>query len=325
MDLPVTGGLPGRIGGPGRAAGRGSFEDLSFVVVGAYVMDCFAETSQLPVWGRECEAHAIRTSPGGKALNQAVALARLGAQVAAVGAVGDDGIGRDVLATLGRERVDVRWVDVRDGAATTICLCFVSDEGDSAIVWHIDDDVAVMPETVRAAAPAFERADAALVTFEPPVSAVAEAIRSARGCGARVFVQPAPRLANPAEAAAVPWGQVDVVMPNEIEARALLKAGHDLPADELGSALAHELGVPVVVVTLGEAGCLVHEEGTSRRYPAQQAVAVDTTGAGDAFAASFAAHLVAGDAVADAVAAAQAAGAWAIGHPGGHESMPRRD
>jgi ribokinase len=219
--------------------------------------------------------------------------------------VGGDGIGRDVLAALGRERVDIHWVDVRDGAATTICLCFVSDEGDSAIVWHIDDDVAVMPETVCAAAPAFERADAALITFEPPVTAVAEAIGSARSCGARVFVQPAPRLADPAEASAIPWDQVDVVIPNEIEARALLKAGHDLPAAELGGALARELGIPVVVVTLGETGCLVHEDGTSRRYPAQQAVAVDTTGAGDAFAASFAAHLAAGWAVADAVEAAK--------------------
>jgi len=111
-------------------------------------------------------------------------------------------------------------------------------------------------------------------------------------------------------------------MPNEIEARALLKAGHGLPAGELGGALGRELGIPVVVVTLGEAGCLVHEDGTSRRYPAQQAVAVDTTGAGDAFAASFAAHLAAGWAVADAVEAAQAAAAWAVSRPGGHESMP---
>jgi hypothetical protein len=47
---------------------------------------------------------------------------------------------------------------------------------------------------------------------------------------------------------------VDVVMPNEIEARALLKDGHDLPADELGGALARGLGVPIVVVTLGERG-----------------------------------------------------------------------
>jgi len=208
--------------------------------------------------------------------------------------------------------------------ATTVCLCFVSDDGDSAIVWHIDDDVAVTPETVRAAAPAFERADAVLITFEPPVAAVAEAIGSARRGGARVFLQPAPPLAEPTEAVLVPWDQVDVLIPNEIEARALLKDGDDLPVDGLAGALSRELGIPIVVVTLGEAGCLVHEARASRKYPARQAVVVDTTGAGDAFAATLAAHLTAGESVAEAVDAAGAAAAQAIGRPGGYESMPGR-
>src|SRR6266567_2566850 len=86
-------------------------EELRFVVVGAYVADCFVNTAHLPAWGHEYEARSIRTSPGGKALNQTVALARLGAQVTAVGAVGDDGLGRDVLAALARERIDVNWIE----------------------------------------------------------------------------------------------------------------------------------------------------------------------------------------------------------------------
>ena len=55
-------------------------EELRFVVVGAYVADCFVSVSRLPVWDEEYEARSIRTTPGGKALNQAVALARLGTQ-----------------------------------------------------------------------------------------------------------------------------------------------------------------------------------------------------------------------------------------------------
>ena len=147
--------------------------------MGAYVVDCFVNTPRLPAWGQEYEARSIRTSPGGKALNQAVALARLGAQVAAVGVVGEDGLGRDVIAALGRERVDVQWVEVRADAATTVCLCFVGDDGESAIVWHIDDEVAVRPENVRAAEPAIERADAVLMTFELPVPAMRETIDAA--------------------------------------------------------------------------------------------------------------------------------------------------
>jgi ribokinase len=299
-------------------------QDLRFVVIGAYVADCFVNTPVLPAWGEEYEARSIRTSPGGKALNQAVALARLGTQVTAVGAVGDDGTGRDVLAALARERVDISWVDSRVGAATTICLCFVSDDGDSAIVWHIDDGMAVTPETVQAAAPAIERADAALTTFEMPAESVLESIRSAKRHGCQVFVQPAPALGDPEAAAALPWDQVDVLVPNETEARALLRSDRacDMPADDLAGALAAELGVSTVVVTLGASGCVAHAAGASRRYPAHTTVPVDTTGASDAFMATLAAYLTAGVPESGAIDAAQAAAALAIQRAGGHESMP---
>ena len=313
---------PGAGGSAGRSPALRSLAELRFVVVGTYVADCFVNTSRLPAWGHEYEAHSIRTSPGGKALNQAVALARLGARVMAVGAVGDDGIGQDVLGSLRRERVDISWIDVRDDVATSICLCFVSDHGDSAIVWHIDDDVTVMPETVRAAGAAIEHADAVLVTFEVPVPTIREAISAARRSGTRVFVAPAPPLANPVDAASLPWDQVDVVVPNENEARALLAGGRNVPADELAGALSGELGVPTVAVTLGAAGCALHAAGKSRHYPAHQVVPIDTTGAGDAFMATFAAHLTAGASGPDAVDAAQSAAAWAVQRAGSHGSMP---
>jgi ribokinase len=92
--------------------------ELRFAVVGAYVADCLVRTPRIPGWGEEILARSIRTAPGGKALNQAVALARLGARVSAVGVVGDDGVGRDVLAALGREGIDADGVERRAGVPT---------------------------------------------------------------------------------------------------------------------------------------------------------------------------------------------------------------
>lgn len=299
-----------------------SFAELRFAVVGTYVADCLVKTGRLPAWGHEYEARSVRLLPGGKALNQAIALARLGVQVSTVGVVGADGVGRDVLGALQRERVDISWMESREDAATSICLCLVGDEGESAILWHIDDAAAVLPDTVNAAAPAVERADAVLVTFEVPVPTVRAAIDASSSGDARVFVAPAPVLANPADAASLPWDQVDVLVPNEIEARALLDANHDVPAGELAGALSRELGVPTVAVTLGGSGCALHVSGLSRHYPAHQAVAVDTTGAGDAFTATFAAYLTAGASGPEAVDAAQAAAARAVQHAGGHDSRP---
>lgn len=311
--------VPGSAGG---SSGLRPFSELRFVVVGAYVVDCFVNTPRLPAWGQEHQARSIRTSPGGKALNQAVALARLGAQVSAVGVVGQDGLGRDVMAALRREWVDVQWVETRADTATTVCLCFVGDDGESAIVWHIDNEVAVRPENVRTAGPAIGRADAVLMTFELPVPTMRATIDAGRRCGARVIVQPAPMVADPAAVGSLPWDYVDVLVPNEIEARALLNGGADLAADLLAGELSRHLSVPAVVVTLGEAGCVVHADGVSRLYPAPRAVPVDTTGASDAFTAVYAAGLAAGRTVPDAIKAAQVAAALAIEHPGGHESMP---
>ncbi len=299
--------------------------NLRFAVVGAYVADCLVATARLAAWGLEYEADSVRMAPGGKALNQAVALARLGARVTAIGTVGGDGLGQDIVSALAREGIDAGGMEVRAGAATPVCVCFASPAGETSFAWHIAEEVAVTPGTVRAAENAVRRADALLLTFELPAPAIGEAITLAHRCGTRVFVQPAPPLAGRGGYTAVPWHQVDVLVPNQAEALAILEAAGCDPgprAGDLAAALAAELAVPAVVVTLGESGCVAHSCGASRRYPAHPAVPVDTTGASDAFAASLAASLVAGAPEADAVAAAAAAAAWAIGQRGGYESMP---
>jgi len=297
---------------------------LRFAVVGAYVTDCFVRTPTLPQWGTEYEVRSVRTSPGGKALNQAVALARLGASVTAVGVVGDDGCGHEVLAALRREGVDVAGVERRVNVSTGVCVCLVSDEGSSAILWHIDDDVAVLPGTIDAAE-AISRADAVLLTFEMPPESVRKAIDVASGHGARVVVQPAPpMLSDYGAALSLPWDRVDVLVSNEDEARTLLTVWDvGQPGVLLADGLAQRFGVPKVAVTLGASGCVLHAGGRSRHWlPPDEVAAVDTTGAGDAFAATFVAHLCAGATDEDAAHAAQAAAGQAIQRPGGYESMP---
>ena len=300
--------------------------ELHFVVIGAYVADCFVAAPRLPRWGEEYEVRSIRTSPGGKALNQAVALARLGAHVSAIGTIGEDGLGCDIMSALTREGIDTEFFNTCEKAATSICICFVGNNGQTSFVWHIDEGVAVTPEIVRAAEPALRRADAVLVTFEAPVPTIREVLKLTHRGDAQVFLQPAPPLANRSAAATLPWGNVDVLVPNETEARAILEGigvkRQDLQEADLADALASELGVPLVVVTLGESGCVSNSSGVAHRYPAQHTAPVDTTGASDAFTATLAAHLVGGRSEMVAIEAATAAAATSISRHGGHESMP---
>jgi ribokinase len=239
--------------------------------------------------------------------------------------VGDDGLGRDVLTTLINASIDVSSVPVREKAATTVCVCFVGDDGQTSFVWHIDESVIVTREMVQKAESGIRKCDAVLVTFELPLSTINEAICRAHGCGVRVFLNPAPPLAVPTEAASIPWSKVDVLVPNEAEGRAILNGiGHAdrVPTDGLAQVLASELAVPTVVVTLGELGCVAYSKGKTYRYPAHPATVVDTTGASDAFTANLAACLTGGVPEEVAIQVASAAAAWSVGRPGGHESMP---
>ena len=276
-----------------------------------------------PAWGEEYEARSVRTSPGGKALNQAVALTRLGTRVTAVGVVGDDSVGRDILAALEREGVDAGDIECRTNVATGVCVVLVSDTGENAIVWHIDDDVAVTVPTVHGAAQAMESADAVLITFEMPARSLQQATCRASISQSLVIVQPAPPLIDRSAARSLPWDLVDVLVSNEAEARTLLPSDQeDVPTRQLAGAVSEELGVSTAVVTLGASGCVAHSENTSRHYPAHEVTAVDTTGTGDAFAATFAAYLAAGGALASAMTEGQRAAALAVQREGARESMP---
>jgi ribokinase len=137
-----------------------------FVVIGAYVADCLIRTPQLPGWGEHVRADAIRTTPGGKALNQAVTLARGDARVTAVGIVGDDAFGRDLVASLAAEHIDTTALTVHPSAPTPVCLVFTRPDGQNATVWRIAEEMTVGPDDIRQAKTEIADADAVLITFE---------------------------------------------------------------------------------------------------------------------------------------------------------------
>lgn len=257
---------------------------LRFVVIGAYVTDCLIHTPRLPAWGDDMKAQSIRTVPGGKGLNQAVTLARLGAHVAAVGVVGSDAMGSGILATLAAEGIDTATMATHPSAPTPVCLVFTRDDGENAIIWRVPDELNITADIVGRAADAISAADAVLITFETP-EPIREAAEIAKDTGTRVVLNPAPLPTDPSTLVDVPWEQVDILVPNEAEARAILPAGHPArtgPADQLPEALATTLGTPLVCATIAESGCALFDGMTTRTYPAHPADVIDTTAASDA-------------------------------------------
>jgi ribokinase len=274
------------------------------VVVGSVNLDIVAEVDRPPRPGETVLARAHTTVHGGKGGNQAVAAARLGADVYVVGCVGRDAHGDELRRGLAEEGIDVTFLATSD-SPTGMASITVDPSGENTIVvgTGANDDVDLPPDVLALLA----RADVVLSQLEIPISVVADAAAATRG----VFIL------NAAPAAELPDSlrrTIDVLVANEHEITAI--AGAPDPDTIRG------LGIATVVVTLGSRGAQVVTTGDTAFVPAPDVPVRDTTGAGDAFCGALATGLDTGLDVFDAAAAAVVAGSLATTMVGARSAMP---
>ncbi len=294
---------------------------MKIAVVGSYGVGMTMRVPTAPARGETVTGGSYSFGPGGKGSNQAIAAARLGADVSLLTAVGDDALGHDAQRLWGDEGVTVSHL-VIGGQATMVGFIVVESDGENRIViapGALDD---LRPHHVEAFRDEIRSADLLVVSMEIPLNVVTTALRTARQEGTRTLLNPAPALPLPEEV----WKLVDVITPNRIEAPVVLglPPDHGLSDGELVVRLQQRCS-GIAVLTLGADGCLVHDGTSSAAVPAVRAPAVvDTTGAGDAFTAALAVALVEGRPLPDAVRCAASAGAHAVGVTGVIDALPRR-
>lgn len=292
------------------------------VVVGSSNTDMIVQTPRLPSPGETVLGGRFSVVPGGKGANQAVAAARLGAEVAFIGRVGDDDLGQARLADLRDEGIDTSGVVIDPDAASGVALIFVDEAGENAIAVAPGANDRVTAGQVDQAADAFRAADVVLTQLEVPLPAVERAVALAKELGKLVVLDPAP--AGPVPDALL--ASVDYLTPNETEAETLLGGG----IAGLGgvAATAEALlrrGAGCVIITLGKEGALVAMATGQFHVPGRRVEVVDTTAAGDAFAAALAVGLGEGRPLREALDFAVAASALSVTRLGAQPSLPRRD
>jgi len=290
-------------------------------VAGSLNMDLVVRAPRIPEPGETIIGGEFRTVPGGKGANQAVAAARLGAQVAMVGRVGGDAFGGLLLENLAAAGVDPAFVTRDPQAATGVALIEVDDAGQNSIVVVSGANMRLALADVEAAAAAIGVADVLLLQLESPLETVTRAAQVARAQGVTVILNPAP--ARPVPAGLL--GLVDVLIPNESETALLtgLPVGDQEQAQAAAAAL-RRMGVATVILTLGERGALLAYEGGAELFPAFDVTPVDTTAAGDAFVGGLAVALAEGRPLQEAVRWGNAAGALATTRLGAQPSLPTR-
>jgi ribokinase len=247
---------------------------------------------------------------GGKGANQAVAAARLGADVALVGALGDDAFGRQLRDGLAAEGVRLDHVaQLADSASGTASITVA--EGENQIIVVPAANARVTPEQVEHAQSLIERADTVLVQMEIPLESVEATVRLGHRLGVPVILNPAPAQQLP-----VDWLKlVRYVTPNQHELAILLGAD---PTEDF-KALMQRAPCPVVLTRGGE-GAWYREQGEPLHQPGFKVDVVDSTGAGDTFNATLAVFLKEG--LAAAVRKACAAAALSVTKLGAQGGMP---
>lgn len=294
------------------------------VVVGSLNMDLVVRTARLPRPGETVAGRDFVQVPGGKGANQAAAAARLGADVAMIGRVGDDAFGGQLVESLARDGVETSAVAVTAGTSSGLALIGVEDSGQNAITIVGGANTMLSSDDVQRHETTIAAAGALLVQLEVPLPTVAAAVAIAKRHGVLTILDPAPAPHEPLPAELL---AVDLISPNQSEAEALTGIAVASVADAMrAAAILHERGARQAVLKLGDQGALASDGiGNIVHVPAPQVVVVDTTAAGDAFTAALAVALVEGRSLAEATRFACAAGSLATARRGAQDAMPGRE
>jgi ribokinase len=280
------------------------------VVVGSHVAGLVLEVEAVPREGESVLGSGFaEPEDGGKATNQAVAAAKLGAPVRLVTLLGDDERGDRWRAIFAGYGMDTAFV-MRQPGPTDVGFVLLPPSRIPAIASSIVLSASLEAALLEHARAALDDASIVLCQLEAPQGCALAAFRLARATGARTLLNPAPAQQLSPELLEL----TDVLIPNEHEAAVL--AGREGTPAQLARLLCLERGGAAVIVTAGGDGCYVALAGACEHLAAPEVPVVDTTGAGDAFIGALAVRLREGDALAEAAAFAVRAAALSVTRPG---------
>jgi ribokinase len=291
-------------------------------VVGSLNIDTQLSVPQFPETGTTVAASSMSSCYGGKGANQAVAACRQGGSVNLIGSVGTDAGGTAYLEYLAAQGIDVSAVQPYEDTPTGRAYICVNPSGHNTIVTLPGANAYLMAERVAENAALIEAADVVLCQLEVPVESVVCALQTAGELGKTTVFNPSPL--NPE----FPWGQVpvDFLIVNEKEAASLLGyfVESTSEAPTIRSQMA-DLAIGTLIITRGSEHTFAFGPNQALKVPPPQLAVVDTVGAGDAFAGTFAVHWAQTHNLLNSLRKANIAGALATQREGAQDAIPTRE
>ncbi len=283
-------------------------------VIGSNMVDLVTYVNRMPVRGETIEAPRFEMGHGGKGANQAVAAAKLGAEVVMVTAVGDDLFGENTIRNLAALGIDTTHVRRVAGKASGVATIMVEPSGENCILIVKGANADLSPADVERAGDALKRCDLILLQLEISLETVYAAIAFGKQHGVRTVLNPAPATPQ-LDIAHV--RDVSYFVPNETELAILTGLPTESEADiEAAAKSLLGQGMQAVIVTLGGRGALLATADGCKRIAPTRVQPMDTTGAGDAFVGAFARYHAAGADLDAALARAARYAADSVTRPG---------
>ncbi|WP_410984583.1 ribokinase [Bacillus cereus] len=286
----------------------------NIAVVGSISMDLVAVSKKRPKAGETVIGEAFHTVPGGKGANQAVAAIRLGANVAMIGAVGDDAYGKIVRNNLENERIFIDYVVPVTGETTGIAHIVLAEEDNSIVVVQGANRL-VNEQIIDRAKDLLVKADMVVLQLEIPLETVEYVLNICEEHKIPVMLNPAPAQVLSADI----LEKATYITPNEHECRIVLD-DFTSPIEELLAKYPNKL-----LMTEGSKGVRFHNGTEVVHVPSISVEVVDTTGAGDTFNGALAVALAEGETLEKAIRFANIAGGLSVTKLGAQGGMPTRE
>lgn len=293
---------------------------MAIVVIGSLNMDMVVRTNRAPEAGETLMGQVFTLSPGGKGANQAVAAARMGAEVTMIGRVGKDTFGSEMLEIIKREGIDIEHISTSETQATGVASIVLEESGENRIIVVPGANIDLNVDDIQVLESVISQAELIVLQLEMDLTMSEHAIAIAHRHGIPVILNPAPARVLKDEMLA----QVSYITPNETEAGILTGMIVDsIETAEQAARILLQKGVQNVIVTLGSKGALIVNAEGAKAIPGFPVQAVDTVAAGDSFNGALAQQLVLGKSLEEAVSFANAVGALAVGKEGAIPSLPQ--
>lgn len=291
------------------------------VVLGSVNADHVLQVPTFPRPGETLHGRNYQVIPGGKGANQAVAAARLKADIGFIACVGDDAFGIESCERFKLDGMDIRGVKVQADCPTGIAMIQVSDRGENSICLSAEANDRLTAEAIEDDLPSIRAASYLLMQLETPIDGIIKAAQVAKQAKTNVVLNPAPARELPLSLLSC----VDVITPNETEAQVLtgITVTDDASAQQAATVL-HQQGIEIVIITLGAKGVWLSENGRGQLIPGFRVSATDTTAAGDTFNGAFVTGLLENMPLESAIKFAHAAAAISVTRFGAQTSIPTR-